>query len=67
MGIHQAMGRKLFFFKTEEITGEKRYKQLAESNYVFGASTKDDTIRAKDKRLPKTKNIYHKAINLWMK
>ncbi|KAJ5642826.1 hypothetical protein N7490_006826, partial [Penicillium lividum] len=50
-----------------EIAKEKRRKQLAESGYVFGAHAKEDSILDKDKRIPKTKKMYYKALNLWMK
>lgn len=55
------------FLKKDEIAGEKRCKQLAESGYVFGAYAKDDSIREKDKRLLKTKKMYCGAVKLWMK
>ncbi|CAP95306.1 Pc21g04090 [Penicillium rubens Wisconsin 54-1255] len=36
------------------------------SGYVFSAHTDKDSIRDKDKRVPKTKRIYYGAVNLWM-
>ncbi|OQE73307.1 hypothetical protein PENNAL_c0089G11954 [Penicillium nalgiovense] len=61
------MGKKLFFSEKEEIAGDKRCRQLAESGYVFGAHAEDDSIREKDKRIPKTKKMYCGAVKLWMK
>jgi hypothetical protein len=66
-GFHPAMGRKAFFAKQDEIAKEERCKQVEDSGYVFGAHADEDAIRDKDKRLPKTKNMYRKAVNLWMK
>ncbi|KAJ5320664.1 hypothetical protein N7508_000947 [Penicillium antarcticum] len=50
----------------DEIAKEKHCKQVEDSGYVFGAHADEDAIRDKDKRLPKTKNIYRTAVNLWM-
>jgi hypothetical protein len=58
------MGRKSFFTQQDRIAKEKCYKQLQESSYVFGAHTDEDSIREKDKRIPKTKRMYNHAINL---
>ncbi|CRL27321.1 unnamed protein product [Penicillium camemberti] len=46
------------------ISHQKRHKQLQESSYVFGAYTDEDSIREKDKRIPKTKRMYCRAVNL---
>jgi hypothetical protein len=61
------MGQKLFFAKKNEIAKEKRYKQLEESGYIFGAHTDEDSIREKDKRLPKTKRSFYQTVDLWIK
>jgi hypothetical protein len=61
------MGRKDYFAQQDEIAKEKRDKQLQKSGYVFGAHAEEDSIRDKDKRVPKTKRMYCGAVNLWMK
>ncbi|KAJ5471326.1 hypothetical protein N7530_008683 [Penicillium desertorum] len=61
------MGRKDYFAQQDEIAKEKRDKQLQKSGYVFGAHADEDSIRDKDKRVPKTKRMYSGAVNLWMK
>ncbi|KAJ5791492.1 uncharacterized protein N7518_008503, partial [Penicillium psychrosexuale] len=55
----QILGRKTFFAYQDKIVKEKRYKQLQESSYIFSAYTDKDSIREKDKRIPKTKRIYY--------
>ncbi|KAJ5318323.1 hypothetical protein N7476_004743 [Penicillium atrosanguineum] len=60
------MGRKLFFASKTDIAKEKRNKQLEDNGYVFGAHADEDSIREKDKRLPKTKKSFYQTVDLWM-
>lgn len=66
LGIHPAMGKKLYFAQKDEIAKDKRCKQLEESGYVFGAHADEDSIREKDKRIPKTKRMYCQTVKHWM-
>jgi hypothetical protein len=60
------MGRKIFFAQKDKITKEKRREQLEKSGHVFGVYTDKESVREKNKRIPKTKKIYCQAINLWI-
>ncbi|KAI2791350.1 hypothetical protein POX_c04207 [Penicillium oxalicum] len=55
------MGQKTFFAQQDEAS-----KQLAKNGYVFGAYAKEDAIRQKDKRIPKTKKMYSSVVRRWM-
>ena len=59
------MGRKLFFAQRDKVAKEKRREHLEQSGYVFGAHANEDAIRDKDKRIPKTKNVYKQHAELW--
>lgn len=57
------MGRKLFFAKRDE----KRRLQRERNGYVPGAHRQEDSIREKDKRLPKTNSLHQQTVDLWLK
>lgn len=57
------MGFKLFFAQQEGLAKG----QIEKNGYVFGAHAHEDSIRNKDKRIPKTKKMYHDAVRRWMK
>ena len=60
------MERDLFFATKDKVTKENRRKRLERNGYVFGAYTQADSTRNKNKRIPKTKRRYNKAVMDWV-
>lgn len=54
------MGRKDFFARRDKIAKERRRLQRERNGYVPGAHRQEDSIREKDKRLPKTNGLHQK-------
>ena len=63
---HLIMGKKDFFARRDEIAKERRRLQRERNGYVPGAHRQEDSIREKDKRLPKTNRLHQKDMNLWL-
>ncbi|KAJ5500694.1 hypothetical protein N7453_009745 [Penicillium expansum] len=60
------MGRKDFLAKRGEIAETKRRLQREKNGYIPGAHRQEDSIREKDKRLPKTNTLHREIVNLWL-
>ncbi|KAJ5706325.1 hypothetical protein N7536_002014 [Penicillium majusculum] len=60
------MGRKDFFAKRDELAKERRRLQREKNGYAPGTHKEEDSIREKDKRLPKTNELYRETMNLWL-
>ncbi|KAJ5971697.1 uncharacterized protein N7479_001615 [Penicillium vulpinum] len=60
------MGRKDFFAKRDELAKERRRLQREKNGYTPGTYKEEDSIREKDKRLPKTNELHRETMNLWL-
>jgi hypothetical protein len=60
------MERDLFIATKDKVAKENRRKRLERNGYVFGAHTQADSVRNKNKRIPKTKRRYNKAVMDWV-
>ncbi|KAJ5839490.1 uncharacterized protein N7525_004678 [Penicillium rubens] len=60
------MGRKVFFAKRDGIAKERRRLQREKNGYAPGVHREEDSIREKDKRLPKTNKLHQETMNLWL-
>lgn len=60
------MGRKDFFARREQKAQEKRRLLREKNGYVPGAHREEDTIRNKDKKLPRTKHSHEEVLNRWI-
>lgn len=60
------MERDLFFATKDKVAKENRRRRLGRDGYVFGAHRQADSVRNKDKRIPKTKRRYNKAARDWV-
>ncbi|KAL2700119.1 hypothetical protein AAEP93_008642 [Penicillium crustosum] len=60
------MGRKDFFAKRDGIAKERRRLQREKNGYAPGVHREEDSIREKDKRLPKTNKLHQETMNLWL-
>ncbi|KAJ5206898.1 hypothetical protein N7472_003346 [Penicillium cf. griseofulvum] len=60
------MGRKDFFAKRDELAKERRRLQREKNGYAPRAHKEEDSIREKDKRLPKTNELHRQTMNLWL-
>lgn len=60
------MGRKDFFAKRDELAKERRRLQREKNGYAPGTHKEEDSIREKDKRLPKTNELHRETMNLWL-
>ena len=63
---HLIMGRKDFFAKRDELAKERRRLQREKNGYAPGTHKEEDSIREKDKRLPKTNELHRETMNLWL-
>jgi N-glycosylase/DNA lyase len=55
-----------FFARRDEIIKERRRLLREKNGYVPGAHREEDSIRNKDKKLDKTKQIHQQTLNLWL-
>ena len=60
------MGRRDFFAKRDELAKERRRLQREKNGYAPRAHKEEDSIREKDKRLPKTNELHRQTMNLWL-
>lgn len=60
------MGRKAFFSERDEKAKERRRLLRQRNGYIPGAHKEEDAIRNKDRKLPRTKKLHQKTLNLWL-
>ncbi|OQD85679.1 hypothetical protein PENANT_c009G09656 [Penicillium antarcticum] len=60
------MERMDFFVRRDEIIKERRRLLREKNEYVPGAHREEDSIRNKDKKLDKTKQIHQEMLDLWL-
>lgn len=63
---YPVMGRKAFFSKRDEKAKERRRLLRQRNGYIPGAYKKEDALRNKDKKLPRTKKLHQQTLNLWL-
>lgn len=59
------MGRKAYFARLDDQAKERRRLRRQMNGYVPGAHKKEDAVRNKDKKLPKTKELHQQTLDLW--
>jgi sorbitol-specific phosphotransferase system component IIBC len=60
------MGGQLFFSERDEKAKEKRRLLREQNGFVPGAHKEEDSIRNKNKKLPKTKRLHQEKLGLWL-
>ncbi|KAJ6027390.1 hypothetical protein N7460_012207 [Penicillium canescens] len=60
------MGGQLFFSERDEKAKEKRRLLREKNGFVPGAHKEEDSIRNKNKKLPKTKRLHQEKLGLWL-
>ncbi|KAJ5288305.1 hypothetical protein N7508_011080 [Penicillium antarcticum] len=60
------MGRQLFLSERDEKAKEKRRLLREKNGFVPGAHKEEDSIRNKNKKLPKTKRLHQEKFGLWL-
>lgn len=60
------MGQQLFASERDEKAKERRRLHREKNGYVPGAHREEDSIRNKNKKLPKTKRAHREKLDLWL-
>ncbi|CAI7606767.1 unnamed protein product [Penicillium viridicatum] len=60
------MGGQLFFSERDEKAKHKRRLLREKNGFVPGAHKEEDSVRNKNKKLPKTKRLHQEKLGLWL-
>lgn len=59
------MGQKGYFATQDDQAKERRRLQRQKNGYLPGAFREADLVRNKDKKIPETKALHRKTLDLW--